>query len=208
MDDDQKERRVEVCQDILEHLQTEPDLLQSHHWWWILDLRVWPGDQAPEPSVEVSVVAEAKESETVEVQNQAHADRVLRCERNRHMEFLPQGQTVNQHVYKEILWRLFRSVREKRRELWQDNAWLLHQDNVPAHNAIHQFLAERNVTMLDHPPYSPDLAPCDFFLFPKLKEVIKGVRFPDMEAIKKAVMTELKYIPEESFQECWSEINK
>ena len=85
-----------------------------------------------------------------------------------HMEFLPQGQTVNQHVYKEILRRLLRSVREKRRELWQDNAWLLHQDNAPAHNAlsIRQFLAERNVTVLDHPPYSPDLAPCDFFCSP------------------------------------------
>ena len=121
-----------------------------------------------------------------------------------HMEFLPQGQTVNQHVYKKILWRLLRSVREKRRELWQDNAWLLHPDNAPAHNtlSIHQFLTERNITMLDHPPYSPDLAPCDFFLFPKLKEVIKVVRFPDMEAIKKTVTTELKRMPEESFQEC------
>ena len=77
-----------------------------------------------------------------------------------HMEFLPHGHTVNQHVYKEILRRLLRSVREKRRELWQDNA--------PAHNAlsIRQFLAERNVTVLDHPPYSPDLAPCDFFCSP------------------------------------------
>ena len=80
---------------------------------------------------------------------------------------------------------------------------LLHQDNAPAHNApsIRQFLTERNVTVLDHPPYSPDLAPC-FFLFPKLKDLIKGVRFPDMEAIKKAVTTELNRIPEESFQEC------
>ena len=119
------------------------------------------------------------------------------------MEFLPQGQTVNQHVYKEILWCLLHSVYEKRYELWQDNAWLLHQENVPAHNAlsIYQFLAERNVTMLDHPPYSLDLAPCNFFLFSKLKEVIKGVHFPDMEAIKKAMMTKLKHIPEESFQE-------
>ena len=77
------------------------------------------------------------------------------------MEFLPQGQTVNQHVYKEILRRLLRSVREKRRELWQDNA--------PAHNALsnRQFLTERNVTVLDHPPYSPDLTPCDFFSVPQ-----------------------------------------
>ena len=78
LDDDQKERRVEVCQDILEHPNWVTLAAESHHWWWVLDLWVWLGDQAPEPSVEVPVVAEAKESKTVEVQNQAHADRVFR----------------------------------------------------------------------------------------------------------------------------------
>ncbi|KAK8400109.1 hypothetical protein O3P69_003065 [Scylla paramamosain] len=51
-------------------------------------------------------------------------------------------------------------------------------------------------------PYSPDLAPCDFFLFPKLKEVMKGTRFDDADDIKKAVTTELRSIPQESFQQC------
>jgi len=49
---------------------------------------------------------------------------------------------------------------------------------------------------------SPDLAPCVFFLFPKLKEVIKVTRFQGSEAIKTAVTRELRAIPEESFQEC------
>ncbi len=110
-----------------------------------------------------------------------------------HFEFLPQGQTVNQYVYKEILRRLMRLVRDKRRNLWENNAWVLHHDNAPAHSAlsIRQFLAERNVPTLEQPPYSPDLAPCDFFPFPKLKGVIKETRFPDVEAIKRAVTTEL-----------------
>ena len=56
--------------------------------------------------------------------------------------------------------------------------------------------------MLVQPPYSPDLALCDFFLFPKLKGVIKGTHFEDVDDIKMAVMTELVRIPEESFQEC------
>ena len=74
-----------------------------------------------------------------------------------HSEFLPQSQTINQQVYKEILRRLFRSVREKRRELWQDKSWLLHHDNTPAHNALslQQFLAEKNTAILEQPPYSP-----------------------------------------------------
>ena len=41
-----------------------------------------------------------------------------------------------------------------------------------------------------------------FFLFPKLKGMIKGTRFPDVEAIKRAVMMELWRIPEEAFREC------
>ena len=81
------------------------------------------------------------------------------------MEFLLQGTTVNQHVYKEILRRLIVSVRTKRRDRYENNDWLLHHDNAPSHNAlsIPQFLTERNVTMLDQSPYSPDLAPCEFF---------------------------------------------
>ena len=55
--------------------------------------------------------------------------------------------------------------------------------------------------MLEQPPYSLDLAPCDFFLFPKLKGIIKGTHFEGVEAIKRAVTTELRGIPEESFQQ-------
>ena len=60
---------------------------------------------------------------------------------------------------------------------------------------ILEFLANNNIAVLEQPPYSPDRAPCDFFLFAKLKEVIKGTRFQDSEAIKTAVMRELRAIP-------------
>ena len=97
-----------------------------------------------------------------------------------------------------------RSVREKRRELWETRSWLLYHDNAPAHNVlgIREFLAKNNIAVLKQPPYSPDLAPCDFFLFLKLKEVIRGTRFQDSEAIKTAVTRKIRAIPEESIQEC------
>ena len=77
---------------------------------------------------------------------------------------------------------------------------MLHHDNTPAHSAlsIRQFLTGRNVPTLEQPPYSPDLVPCDFFPFPKLK----GTQFPDVEAITRAVTTELRRIPEEAFLGC------
>jgi len=54
----------------------------------------------------------------------------------------------------------------------------------------------------EQPPYLQDLTPCDFFLFPKLKGVMKGTRLPDIEAIKMAVTKELLVTPDRSFQEC------
>ena len=122
-----------------------------------------------------------------------------------HFEFLTQGQTVNQTVYKKILRRLVRSVRDKRRSLWEANACALHHDNAPTHTALSicQFLPERSIATLEHPPYSPALAPCDFFLFPKIKSVLKGTHFSDIDSIKAAATTELKRIPENAFQECF-----
>ena len=66
---------------------------------------------------------------------------------------------------------------------------MLHHDNAPAHAAISvkQFLDEKQVTTLEHPAYSPDLAPCDFWLFPKLKNVVKGTHFESVDDIQARV---------------------
>ena len=50
--------------------------------------------------------------------------------------------------------------------LTEDNTWLLHHDNAPAHTALltRRFLTNNNMTVVPHPPYSPDLAPCDFLI--------------------------------------------
>jgi transposase len=52
-----------------------------------------------------------------------------------------------------------------------------------------------------HPPYSPDLAPADFFLFPKLKTTLKGRRFQTSEEIQENALRELRAITE-AFQQC------
>jgi len=88
-----------------------------------------------------------------------------------HKEFVPTGQTVNAAFYVEVLKHLRENVRRKRPDQWRNNSWLLHHDNAPAHAALltRRFLTNNNMTVVLHPPYSSDLAPSNFFLFPKLK---------------------------------------
>jgi transposase len=92
-------------------------------------------------------------------------------------------------------------IRRKRPELWK-NSFILHQDNAPAHTAlsVKQFLAEKQIAVLEYPPYSPDLAPCDFFLFPKVKSVLKGTRFASLTEVKKKTTELLRQLTDDELQ--------
>ncbi|CAH2002699.1 unnamed protein product [Acanthoscelides obtectus] len=71
---------------------------------------------------------------------------------------------------------------------------ILHQHNASSHTAqkTRQYLTEETVELLDHPPYSPDLSPNDFFTFPKIKNRLRGQRFQSpkepVDAFKNAVL--------------------
>jgi len=82
---------------------------------------------------------------------------------------------------------------------------MLHHDNAPAHSSflVHNFLAKNEATILPQPPYSPDLAPADSFLFPKLKSTLKGCCFDTFDEIHKNSTKELFTIPEEAFQKAF-----
>lgn len=79
-----------------------------------------------------------------------------------------------------------------------------HHDNAPSHSSliVTKFLAKHEIKVIAQPPYSPDLAPCDFFLFPKLKYPLRGTRHESIEAIKRNSLKELKAIPAEAYKKC------
>jgi len=116
-----------------------------------------------------------------------------------HYEFVPAGQTVHQVYYLEVLGRLREKVRWKGPELFANNSWILHHDNAPAHRALSvgEFLATKQITVLEHPVYSLDLVPSDFLLFPKIKEILKGRHIDD---IRISTAATLKAIPQNQFQ--------
>jgi len=65
-----------------------------------------------------------------------------------------------------------------------------------------EFLATKQVTVLEHPAYSPDLAPSDFFLFLKIQEILKGRHFYDTDDIRSNTAAAVKVIPQNQFQNC------
>jgi hypothetical protein len=80
-------------------------------------------------------------------------------------------------------------VRHNQGELWRDRSLILHHNNALAHGSlpVSQFLAGKGISAMDHPLYSPALALADFWLFPKLKSVLKGKSFLNTEGIKSPV---------------------
>ncbi|UYV77727.1 hypothetical protein LAZ67_15002066 [Cordylochernes scorpioides] len=96
-----------------------------------------------------------------------------------HKEFVPAGQTITGEYYLNFLKRLIARIRRIRPEYRDEDSWCLLHDNAPSHSSliVRRFLAKNNVCVLNHPPYSLYLAPCDFYLFPKIKLKLKGCFF-------------------------------
>jgi transposase len=64
---------------------------------------------------------------------------------------------------------------------------------------VREFLASKQITVMEHPPYSLDLAQSPF-LFPEIKEILKGRYFDDTDGIRSNTTAALKAIPQNQFQ--------
>ena len=105
------------------------------------------------------------------------------------LDFMPRGSPINADRYCSTLSLPRAAIRKKRRRILDvDNVIILH-DNARPHvanknvNKLRKFHWE----FLEHPPYSPDLAPSDFHLFSPLKKFLAGQRFTCDDKVKAAV---------------------
>jgi hypothetical protein len=77
------------------------------------------------------------------------------------------------------------------------------------YQATHRLLCSnfspRKAFVITQPPYSPDLIPSDFWLFPIPKTGLNGTRFTTMEDIKSNAMAKLRKIPKEAFHRCFQQ---
>ena len=104
-----------------------------------------------------------------------------------HTEFVEKGNTVNSTKYVNTLEKLKARLRRVRSEKVSN----IHHDNARPHTSLETRTAldRLGLRTLPHPPYSPDLAPSDLFLFPKVKDYLKGNRYETDEDVKNAVFS-------------------
>uniref|UniRef100_A0A8B9ZUC3 Transposase n=1 Tax=Anas zonorhyncha TaxID=75864 RepID=A0A8B9ZUC3_9AVES len=185
LSEEQKANQKAICQDLLHHVNEEPDFLDNV----VTGDETWVFEYNPESK------------------RKSKQKSMLICFFDRHgvihKEFVPPGQTVNAVFYVEVLTRLQKRNARVRPAIV--NNWRLHHDNAPSHTAfcVVEYLAQHKVATLPQPPYSPDLAPPGFFLFPRIKSMLKGKHHASVEALQEAMTRKLSSIPVQAFLEAY-----
>ena len=120
---------------------------------------------------------------------------------------LESGASVNADRYvNNCLSQVF-DVVPQRRDKTGLRGLILHDDNAQPHRAstTNEFLVQNRVESYQNPPYSPNMSPCDFFLFGKLKSQLRGIRFNDDNDMLSALDSAIRYLTKEDFQNYFSD---
>jgi histone-lysine N-methyltransferase SETMAR len=98
------------------------------------------------------------------------------------IDYLEKGKRITGEYYYNLLTRLDEKIREKIHTLQKEKI-IFYQDNAPAHQSVLVMgkLRDLHYELLEHPFYSPDLAPSDFYFFQKLKLFFADQRFSSNE---------------------------
>lgn len=111
-------------------------------------------------------------------------------------------ETITAKWYTDVcLKKVFESVANERPKTGTRGI-ILHHDNARPHKAVitQEFLEEKGIELMPHPPYSPDLAPCDFWLFRRLKKSLRGKKFRSESEIDSAIHEFFASIPTEDWR--------
>lgn len=141
------------------HHYTPETKIQSGQW-------ILPGERAP------------KKAQTVQSAGKVMATVFWDSQGIIFIDYLEKGKTITGQYYSELLGRFDLAFKETR-TLPYRKKMPFHHDNAPAHSSafVTAKLVDLGYEILPHAPYSPDLAPCDFFLFPNMKKWLGGQRF-------------------------------
>jgi histone-lysine N-methyltransferase SETMAR len=191
--EEQRQARVDICHNNLLRYRRHPKLLDrtlaiDESWVRLYSppdrdqQRFWlkPGEASPE-----IVAPELRERKAM---------LILAMDKNgvAFWHLCPEGQTVTAEVYRDFLsghmeqWMAEKSIRKP----------ILLHDNARPHKAVlvRDYLASQNIETWCHPPYSPDVHPCDFDAFRPLKRQIKAKRYNNFAELSDAISSAIQEV--------------
>lgn len=187
--EDQKRRRFQVCKQLLERLQEEPGFLDrivtvDESWFHYYEPESkaasmqWKRRDEPTPIKARSVPSAGKRMATIFWDKKG----ILL------IKWLPEKQTINSDYYVNLLTELREIIKKERRGL-VTRGIILQQDNARPHTSRQTVskIGELGYELLPHPAYSPDLAPCDYWLFGQMKKFLGGKHFQSIQGLSSAV---------------------
>lgn len=198
---EQQEARKNVCTDTLNAIENGSNLLER-----IITCKLWFFTYDPETKRQSMHWKSPPRTKRARISKSKFKAMMMIVFFDIHgivyLHWVSEGLTISPYYCLHILSEFRERIKEKRPELWKDKSWILHHDSAPTHfrSSVKRFLAKYSIPVLDHPPYSPDLAPCNFYLFSKVKSALKGTRFESVEAVKEKAARVLKELTEEDFQ--------
>ena len=205
--DDQKRSRVDKAKSLLKkypkYSKKAFDNLVTGDETWVYFFepkrkcsnRIWATKNARRPSIAKRIRSVRKVLYVILFDNKGPIIQIT----------VPKGKTVTAKYYRDVVLRKLKKVYKRRRPQTGLKYLRLLHDNAPAHKAriVTEFLKAEKVTVLPHPAYSPDLAPCDFFLFPKLKFHLSGKKSKSRNALGSAIYQYLMSIPIQEYENCF-----
>ncbi len=122
--------------------------------------------------------------------------------------FLDPKDKIDSPRYCLTLSKLKEALRKKRPHLWKDKSFILHHDNASPHGSDFTTCKMRKwgFNLLEHPPNSPDMAPCDFSIFPKMKAKMRGIHYPNVQTLKEETRNILMAFPKSVFDDALHEM--
>ena len=116
------------------------------------------------------------------------------------------GKSITGKYYKDVVVKKLKKYYQKRRPATGFKHVRLLHDSAPAHTSaiVTAYLKkEKSNCFASPPPYSPDLAPCDFFLFPKLKAFLAGRKYQTRQALGSAIHQYLITVPKSAYRDAF-----
>ena len=121
------------------------------------------------------------------------------------ISILEENKTANAMWYRDYCLKSMLNEWKKSHKKCGFDKIQLHHDNAPIHKSsiVKNFITEKNIKLLEHPPYSPDLSPCDFWLFPVIKQRLRGAIYDTRDDVIHGFKKEVEKLTINDYNICF-----